>query len=129
MWKVPWLGTEIDLDPLDMDMEQFEQIEQRAGLAGLGELVTAMAKMKPTAWKALFWAAERKAGLEPGSFGDYKGPNFRQILSMKDQLDAFTDEFGALLGIEEAEAPKAPATDGSADSPQTSESGPTSSTD
>lgn len=129
MWTVHWQGSDIDLDPLGMDMALFEQIEQKAGISGLPELVTAMGQMKPVAWKALFWAAEKRAGLDPGTFGDYAGPSYRLILSQKEQLDAFGDEFAALVGFDGAADPKAPAGDGSEDSPPTSTSDPTSSTD
>src|SRR5882757_6748204 len=96
MWTVPFNGTEIDIDPLTLDMSTWDDIEQRAGISGLPEMVSALFTFKPNAWRVLYWAGARRAGDE-STFGDFRGPNYAEILANRARLDEFAAQVSALI--------------------------------
>lgn len=112
MWTVPYNGADIDIDPLTLDMSSWDDIEQRAGISGLPEMVQALFSFKPNAWRVLYWAGARRAG-DQSTFGDFRGPNYGEILSNRGRLEEFANEVKALMSPDAA-APKddAPASNG-----------------
>lgn len=111
MWTVPYNGTDIDIDPLTLDMSSWDDIEQRAGISGLPEMVSALFTFKPTAWRVLYWAGARRTG-DPGTYADFRGPNYADILANRTRLDEFSAQVSDLLGV--SSDPKDDAAPGSA---------------
>lgn len=107
-WLVVWEDKEIDIDPLAFSMADWEQIEQRAGVSGLLDILQPLGRFNPACWKALYWIGARRAGMDPPPFGDFDGPTYRDVLAQKSQIEAFSTAIDELI-----DGPKAPATPGS----------------
>ncbi len=130
MWTVTYNGVELDIDPLNLDMRTFAEMEQRAGFSGYAEFMGRLSNWDPQIWGVLYWAATRRKGIDPGPFGDYEGPTFRDVFAQRERLEESLDEVALFMGKGKA-APKAQAeTSGSPTSePSTDGADPTSSTD
>lgn len=95
-WPVTWQGKAYDIDPLDLDMGEWDAIEQRTGISGVMELMQQIADMKPTAFRALLWAFVRRG--EPAiAYSDFGGPTYADVMTwmadfagMEARLDALT---------------------------------------
>lgn len=116
---IDWNGKTYDVDPNEFTVRELDLIEQKTGLNWSNLLLTAL-RFQPNAIRALFWLVDQRD--QPDlKFSSYEGPPMKVWTPHVVEWAALVDDLGKLVKA-------ANAASGSADSPSTVDTHPSSTT-
>lgn len=75
---VDWNGKSYFADPEELTMGELEVISQRSEITGILDMVDRLRRMDHVAWKAIFWAQDRREDLSL-KWDGYDGPTMRVL--------------------------------------------------
>lgn len=76
---IEWNGRQYNPDPTYLTMGEYEAISQRCDVIGLVDMIRRAARVDHIAWKAIFWAQDRRHDPDL-KWSDYEGPTMRVVL-------------------------------------------------